>query len=217
MTLDVELRHPVGVPALGRRHQVTKRLLDVVLAGSMLVLLAPLMLLLALAVVSTSLGPALYRQVRVGAGGRTFTVLKFRSMRRGADRLVDDLAALNEADGPLFKIRRDPRVTWAGHWMRRLSLDELPQLVNVLGGSMSMVGPRPALPGEVACFDARELRRQLVKPGLTGLSQVRGRSDLDWEESVRLDLDYVDQWSNSLDLRILLQTVPAVLSARGAY
>lgn len=194
-----------------------KRTIDVVLASAALCLLGPLLGVLSLMVWGTSKGPVLYRQVRVGERGRPITVRKFRSMRVDADRQLPELASQNEAGGPLFKLRADPRVTHVGRWLRRLSLDELPQLINVLEGSMSLVGPRPALPHEVAQFSPRERRRLLVKPGLTGLAQVSGRSDLPWEESVRLDLHYVEHCSTGLDLRILARTVPAVLSARGAY
>jgi lipopolysaccharide/colanic/teichoic acid biosynthesis glycosyltransferase len=159
----------------------------------------------------------LYRQQRIGVNGRPFTMLKFRSMVADADRRLDLLRADNESDGLLFKMRVDPRVTPLGRWLRRLSLDELPQLLNVLGGSMSLVGPRPPLPTEVARYDSQVSRRLLVKPGLTGLWQISGRSDLSWEESVRLDLRYVENWSLALDLLILWKTGRAVLTSSGAY
>jgi lipopolysaccharide/colanic/teichoic acid biosynthesis glycosyltransferase len=144
-------------------------------------------------------------------------MLKFRSMVADADREVEQLRAANISDGLLFKLREDPRVTPVGRWLRRLSLDELPQLFNVLGGSMSLVGPRPPLPGEVARYDSSVSRRLLVKPGLTGLWQISGRSDLPWEEAVRLDLRYVENWSLATDLLILWKTGRAVLSRSGAY
>jgi lipopolysaccharide/colanic/teichoic acid biosynthesis glycosyltransferase len=159
----------------------------------------------------------LYRQERVGLNGRPFTMLKFRSMVVDADSRLDTLRDENLGDGLLFKMREDPRVTPVGRWLRRLSLDELPQLLNVLGGSMSLVGPRPPLPSEVARYDNSVRRRLLVKPGLTGLWQISGRSDLPWDEAVRLDLRYVENWSLSLDLLILWKTVRAVLGGSGAY
>jgi exopolysaccharide biosynthesis polyprenyl glycosylphosphotransferase len=200
-----------------RLERGAKRLIDVVAALALVVALAPVLLVLGALVRATSRGPALYRQVRVGQDGREITVLKFRSMRVDAEQQLARLRAFNEATGPLFKIRHDPRVTSVGRWMRRFSLDELPQLINVLGGSMSLVGPRPALPHEAARFDAEARRRHAVKPGLTGLWQISGRSDLEWADAVRLDLHYVEHWSIGLDLVILVRTIPAVLSGRGAY
>ncbi len=198
-------------------RRVVKGGLDRTVAGVALLLLAPVLLGIALAVRLGSRGPVLYRQERVGVNGRTFTMLKFRSMVVDADRQLGTLTADNISDGLLFKMRADPRVTPVGRWLRRLSLDELPQLLNVLGGSMSLVGPRPPLPGEVARYDTQISRRLLVKPGLTGLWQISGRSDLPWEEAVRLDLRYVENWSMALDLLILVKTFRAVLSRSGAY
>jgi exopolysaccharide biosynthesis polyprenyl glycosylphosphotransferase len=200
----------------GWRRVVTGGL-DRTVAGLALLLLAPVMLGIALTVKLGSTGPVLYRQERVGVNGRTFTMLKFRSMVVDADRQVEALSADNISDGLLFKMRVDPRVTPVGRLLRRLSLDELPQLLNVLGGSMSLVGPRPPLPGEVARYDTQVSRRLLVKPGLTGLWQISGRSDLPWEEAVRLDLRYVENWSMAMDLLILVKTFRAVLSRSGAY
>ena len=190
---------------------------DRCLAGVALLVLAPALLGIALAVRLTSAGPALYQQERVGINGRSFTMLKFRSMVVDADSRLEAIQADNISDGLLFKMRNDPRVTPVGRWLRRLSLDELPQLFNVLGGSMALVGPRPPLPGEVAKYDSSVSRRLLVKPGLTGLWQISGRSDLPWEEAVRLDLRYVENWSLALDLLILWKTGRAVLSRSGAY
>ncbi len=198
-------------------RRVVKGGLDRTVAGLALLLLAPVLLGLALAVRLGSPGPVLYRQERVGVNGRTFTMLKFRSMVVDADRQLEALTADNISDGLLFKMRTDPRVTPVGRLLRRLSLDELPQLLNVLGGSMSLVGPRPPLPGEVARYDSQISRRLLVKPGLTGLWQISGRSDLPWEEAVRLDLRYVENWSMAMDLLILAKTFRAVLSRSGAY
>ena len=160
-------------------------------------------------------GPAFYRQERVGLGGRRFHMLKFRSMCVDADRMVDNLT--NDQDSVLFKMRNDPRVTRVGAFLRKYSLDELPQLFNVLTGSMSLVGPRPPLPREVAQYGPAAQRRLLVRPGITGLWQVSGRSDLSWEETVRLDLRYVENWSPALDALILWKTVGAVAASRGAY
>jgi exopolysaccharide biosynthesis polyprenyl glycosylphosphotransferase len=198
-------------------RRVVKGGLDRTAAALAVVLLAPVLLTIAAAIKLTSPGPVLYRQERVGVNGQAFTMLKFRSMVVDADRQVDDLMAQNISDGLLFKMRSDPRVTPVGRLLRRLSLDELPQLFNVLGGSMSLVGPRPPLPGEVARYDTSVHRRLLVKPGLTGLWQVSGRSDLPWDEAVRLDLRYVENWSLAMDLLILAKTVRAVASRSGAY
>src|SRR5215211_7425693 len=162
-------------------------------------------------------GPVFYRQTRVGRDGTLFTMIKFRSMVIDADRRRRELVQVNEAAGPLFKLRSDPRITRVGVFLRRYSLDELPQLFNVLAGSMSLVGPRPPLPNEVANYDSQVRRRLLVKPGLTGLWQISGRSDLPWDEAVRLDLRYVENWSLALDLLILWRTGRAVLHRSGAY
>ncbi len=197
--------------------RLVKGAVDRALALVALVVLAPLLLGLALAVRVDSPGPVLYRQERVGVNGRHFTMLKFRSMVVDADRQVEALQGENISDGLLFKMRADPRVTRVGRVLRRLSLDELPQLLNVVGGSMSLVGPRPPLPREVARYDSSVSRRLLVRPGLTGLWQVSGRSDLSWEEAVRLDLRYVENWSLALDALILAKTVRAVLGRSGAY
>ena len=204
--------------AVGGRALVVKHVLDRIAALTALVLLSPLLIVIACAVRCSSRGPALFRQTRIGRGGRPFTMLKFRSMHAGAETRLAELLMWNDsAGGVLFKLRDDPRTTPVGRVLRRLSLDELPQLLNVLGGSMSLVGPRPPLPSEVARYDAQARRRLLVKPGLTGLWQVSGRSNLSWEESIRLDLDYIERWSLALDTVVLLRTLPAVLRADGAY
>lgn len=199
--------------------RATKELADRILAALLLTLFAPLIGALAIMIRRDSPGPALFRQVRVGRDGRQFQVLKLRTMRIDADRAVDALAAENEADraGVLFKIKQDPRITRLGATLRKYSLDELPQLLNVVRGEMSLIGPRPALPSEVAAYSPDLRRRLAVKPGLTGLWQVSGRSDLPWDETVRLDLAYVDNWSWSLDVAIAARTVTAVLSHKGAY
>lgn len=182
-----------------------------------LVVLLPVLLLIAALIKLDTRGPVLFFQTRNGIGGRPFRLVKFRTMAPGAEDLLIDLTDRNEGAGLLFKIRRDPRVTRVGRVLRRLSLDELPQLWNILVGQMSLVGPRPPLPCEVEKYDDNEWRRLLVKPGLTGLWQVNGRSELSWEESIRLDLYYVENLSPVLDLTILLRTVGAVTGGRGAY
>ncbi|MBO8184587.1 sugar transferase [Streptomyces spirodelae] len=196
---------------------VLKSLLDRAGAALGLLLLAPLFGIIALVIRLDSAGPALYRQTRIGHRGTPFTMWKFRSMAVDADRLRPQLAAANEVDGPLFKMRADPRITRVGRVLRRTSLDELPQLVNVVRGEMSLVGPRPPLPEEVTAYGSAALRRLLVKPGLTGPWQVSGRSDLSWDESLALDLRYADNWSLTMDLDLLARTVRAVVDGRGAY
>jgi exopolysaccharide biosynthesis polyprenyl glycosylphosphotransferase len=213
----VPLLH-VDEPQFGGVGRAIKSIFDRTAALLGLLILSPVLLLLALLVKLTSEGPALFVQTRVGRDGRTFRMIKFRSMYSGAERQVSELKNRNEAaDGLLFKIRNDPRVTPVGRFLRKSSLDELPQLFNVLTGSMSLVGPRPALPSEVAQYGQTVYRRLLVKPGLTGLWQVSGRSDLSWEESVRLDLHYVENWSLALDAAVLARTARVVFSAAGAY
>jgi exopolysaccharide biosynthesis polyprenyl glycosylphosphotransferase len=193
-----------------------KRLFDVVTAAAGLVVASPLIALSALAVKLEDRGPVLYRQTRVGKDGVDFELLKLRTMVVDAEAKLDSIAHLNEADGPLFKVKNDPRITRVGRFLRKTSLDELPQLVNVLKNEMSMVGPRPALPREVLEWD-EELRNRLrVRPGITGMWQVNGRSDTTFEDYQRLDLYYVDNWSLVTDLLIVLKTVPAVLMSRGA-
>jgi exopolysaccharide biosynthesis polyprenyl glycosylphosphotransferase len=204
-------------PRLAGGSRVVKELVDRVGATLLLLALAPALLALAVLIRADSAGPVLFRQVRVGRDGREFVILKFRTMYLDAEARRAELGHLNECDGALFKMRNDPRVTGVGRWLRRLSLDELPQLCNVVSGQMSLVGPRPPLPQEVAAYPDDALRRLAVKPGLTGLWQVSGRSDLPWEEAVRLDLRYVENWSLSLDMVILLRTLTAVARASGAY
>lgn len=200
----------------GWRH-VAKRAFDIGLAVVALVLSAPLLLLAAIAIKLSSRGPVFFRQERVGRRGRRFHVLKLRTMVVDAEARLREIELLNEADGPLFKIREDPRVTRVGRVLRKLSLDELPQLVNVLKGEMSMVGPRPALPSEVTQWGPELFERLRVQPGITGMWQVRGRSDSSFTQYQRWDLYYVDNWSITHDLAILLRTVPVVLSQKGAY
>ncbi|MGI8686592.1 MAG: exopolysaccharide biosynthesis polyprenyl glycosylphosphotransferase, partial [Acidimicrobiales bacterium] len=207
----------VEEPELGGGARLVKHLVERVAAAVLLVLLLPLLVAVGLAVRCTSRGPALFAQQRVGKHGRRFTLYKFRTMRRSAEAELVDLADANEHDGPLFKIRDDPRRTRLGRALRRVSIDEVPQLWNVVVGQMSIVGPRPPLPCEVEGYSDEARRRLLVKPGLTGLWQVSGRADLPWAEAVRLDLYYVENWSPALDLVILAKTLTAVVRGRGAY
>lgn len=208
----------IQAPNLSRIARVPKELLDRSLAAVLLVFLALPMLVIALIVRLDSSGPALFRQQRVGRYGDHFTMLKFRTMRQDSETLRAELAHLNQnSDGLLFKVKEDPRITRVGSFLRRSSLDELPQLINAVRGTMSLVGPRPPLPEEVDEYTPDIKRRLLVKPGLTGLWQVSGRSDLPWDEAVRLDLGYVDNWSMGLDLSILLRTGSVVVRRTGAY
>ncbi|HEX6507492.1 MAG TPA: sugar transferase, partial [Chloroflexota bacterium] len=220
----VQIDDIAGIPLLDvqerplrRAARASKRTIDVVLAGALLVLSSPLIGVLGLLIRAESAGPAFLRQRRVGAGGREFTCLKLRTMRVDADDVQASLEAMNESDGPLFKLRSDPRCTPIGKRIRRWSLDEMPQLWNVLVGDMSLVGPRPPLPREVVKYDDRQMRRLEVKPGMTGLWQVSGRSDLSFDEMVMMDIHYVENWSLALDVTILLRTVAAVLARHGAY
>ncbi|MEV7866575.1 sugar transferase [Streptomyces sp. NPDC088124] len=207
----------VSMPAFTGGRRAVKGVVDRLGAAVLLVLFAPLMVFVGLLVVADSRGGAFYRQRRVGKDGREFTMFKFRTMVAGADGARAGLAGRNEGAGLLFKLRRDPRVTRVGAVLRRHSVDELPQLFNVLTGSMSLVGPRPPLPEESAAYGPDIRRRLLVKPGLTGLWQISGRSDLSWEEAVRLDLRYVEDWSLALDTVILWKTLRAVVYGQGAY
>lgn len=211
------------LPLLGLRRTpsgdvrlAAKRLLDIMGSAAMLAVASPIMGLVALAIRFESKGPILFRQTRAGRNGRKFTMLKFRSMVVDAEEQRKKLAHLNEMSGPVFKIRRDPRVTKVGAFIRRTSLDELPQLFNILLGDMSLVGPRPPLPSEVSQYKPWQRRRLSVKPGLTGLWQVSGRNNVDFEEWMALDLRYIDDWSLWLDVKILLRTLPAVLFKTGA-
>ncbi|WP_340374372.1 sugar transferase [Streptomyces sp. SS7] len=207
----------IAPPLQRGAHAAAKTAVDRVGALLLLLLLSPLLLLLALAVRLGSPGPVLYRQTRVGRHGMRFAMWKFRTMVVDADRLKSGLEQQNENDGHMFKMRRDPRVTPVGRVLRRYSLDELPQLFNILFGHMSLVGPRPPLPEEVVKYNGVEMRRLNVRPGLTGLWQVSGRSDLSWRETVALDLRYVDNWSLSGDVNVMARTVRAVLNGQGAY
>uniref|UniRef100_A0AAU2JVI4 Sugar transferase n=1 Tax=Streptomyces sp. NBC_00049 TaxID=2903617 RepID=A0AAU2JVI4_9ACTN len=206
------------VPPVSRGVQtVLKSALDRVGAAAGLLLLTPFFLGIVLAIRFGSRGPAFYRQRRIGRDGVAFTMWKFRTMVVDADARKAELSGANENDGLMFKIRRDPRVTRVGRLLRRTSLDELPQLINVLTGDMSLVGPRPPLPEEVAKYDEVELRRLTVRPGMTGLWQISGRSDLSWDETIMLDLQYVDNWSFTSDVDVMGRTLRAVVDGRGAY
>jgi exopolysaccharide biosynthesis polyprenyl glycosylphosphotransferase len=225
MTLSrMSINEMAGIPLIGVKQvrispltRFLKRAIDVVFSLSVLILTAPLMALIALAIKMDSPGPILFRQDRVGQGGRPFTLYKFRSMTIGAENQKDLLRDLNEADGPIFKIKDDPRVTRVGRWLRRFSLDELSQCYNVLRGDMSIIGPRPPLPEEVAEYQPWHMRRLDIAPGITGLWQVSGRSELPFDEMALLDIYYVEHWNPTLDLKILLRTIPTILFGDGAY
>ena len=213
-----------GIPLIGLKelslkggNLVLKRAIDLTLIVLSAPVVLPLAGLLALLIKLDSPGPAIFKQIRIGKGGEPFTTYKFRTMVADAEQRKAELAQLNEADGPIFKIRNDPRQTRIGRFLRRSSLDELPQLWNILRNEMSLVGPRPQLPEEVAHYDEWHNRRMEVNPGLTGLWQVLGRSDTSFDDMVRLDIYYAENWSPLMDLRILLETIPAVLSGKGAY
>ena len=208
----------VEKPQYTGAKRIQKRAFDVVLSLMVLTAAMPVMLAAAIAIKLTSKGPVFYRSERIGLDGRPFEMIKFRTMVVGADQQVDSLSSINESvGGVLFKIKEDPRVTKVGRFLRRYSIDELPQFFNVLGRDMSVVGPRPPLQGEVAKYDNQVRRRLLVLPGITGLWQISGRSDLSWEDSVRLDLSYVENWSITNDLLIAIKTARTVFGAAGAY
>jgi exopolysaccharide biosynthesis polyprenyl glycosylphosphotransferase len=194
-----------------------KRAVDVIISLLSLILLAPVFLLIAAAVRLGSPGPVIFKQKRVGLNGRLFDLYKFRSMHEGAEAEVEKLREQNEMTGPVFKLKNDPRITSVGRFLRRFSLDELPQLWNVLWGDMSLVGPRPPVPGEVSLYERRDRRRLSMRPGITCTWQVSGRNEIsDFESWVKLDLDYIDNWSLGRDFMLLFRTIPAVLFGRGA-
>lgn len=207
----------VDLPTTVQASRLGKRLFDILGATIALILSLPIALVVCLLIKIEDGGPIIFRQQRVGRKGVEFSCLKFRSMVVGADKLRNDIDHLNESDGALFKVKDDPRITKVGKVIRRFSVDVLPQLINVIRGDMSLVGPRPALPREVATYDRQLMRRLEVRPGLTGLWQVSGRSDPSWDESVRLDLYYVNNWSMVRDIVIVLRTFAAVLRGSGAY
>jgi exopolysaccharide biosynthesis polyprenyl glycosylphosphotransferase len=207
----------VDKPRYQGATKLLKTTFDKVAATLLIVMLAPVMVACAIAIKLDSRGPIFYRAERMGVNNEPFLMWKFRSMVQNADTLRAGLADQNDGNAVLFKMRDDPRVTRVGRFLRRYSLDELPQLFNVIDGSMSLVGPRPPLRDEVESYDATVVRRMLVRPGMTGLWQVSGRSDLTWEDSVQLDLSYVENWSLAADLVILWRTARAVISSNGAY
>lgn len=224
LTARIVVREMGGTPmmkvkntTLSPRKLRTKRAFDIVFSSAVVLLGLPLWLLVAAAIKLDSRGPVFYQQERVGRGGELFGMYKFRSMRTDADDHLHKLQHVNEADGPLFKIRNDPRVTRVGRMLRKYSIDEIPQFLNVLLGHMSVVGPRPPLPAETTQYSAHHMKRLEVLPGVTGLWQVSGRSDLSFEEMVRLDLFYIENWSLRYDLALVVRTIPTVLLAEGAY
>jgi exopolysaccharide biosynthesis polyprenyl glycosylphosphotransferase len=213
-----------GIPLIGVKevsisgwNLTIKRGVDIIVASLGLVVLWPLMLLIGLLIKLDSPGPVIFTQTRMGKGGKPFTFYKFRSMKPEAEEELEKLWALNEASGPIFKIHDDPRMTGLGRFLRRTSLDELPQIYNVLRGEMSLVGPRPPIPDEVKRYQPWHLRRLEVSPGMTGLWQVSGRSELTFDEMVLLDLFYAENWSLWLDFKIMLRTIPVMLLGTGAY
>ena len=213
-----------GIPLIGikqasfnKAQQLVTRIVDVTLSALVLVIGLPFWLCIALAIKVTSRGPVIYKQARIGLNGRPFQCLKFRTMYNDADDKLPDLLPFNEAQGPLFKIKDDPRITPVGKFLRRISFDEIPQFLNILRGEMSLVGPRPPLPREVEAYDDRQRGRLAMTPGLTGLWQVRGRSNLSFDEGVLMDLYYIENWSLRLYFQTLFRTIPAVLFSRGAY
>jgi len=215
MSLDF-IRVPQSTSLSFRTYEAVKRGLDFSVAAFMLVMLLPVWCAAALLVRLTSPGPILFRQVRSGKDGTRFVCLKFRTMVADAEQRRDQLLRINEMTGPVFKVKRDPRITWVGAVLRKTSVDELPQLVNVLRGEMSLVGPRPPLPSEVERYTPVQRQRLLVKPGLTCLWQISGRNLIDFDQWVELDIEYVRRRGLVLDLAILVQTVPAVITGRGA-
>ena len=214
---SVFVRGDEGILGASLLQLVLKRVIDVVASLFFIVLFAPVMLFTAVAVKLTSPGPVLFIQDRVGKDGRTFRFAKFRSMYDSSHEEKENLLDLNEATGPVFKMRHDPRITPVGQAIRKLSIDELPQFFHVITGDMSLVGPRPPLPEEVALYGEWERQRLLTKPGITCIWQVSGRSDIDFNTWVAMDIEYITTWSPKLDFSILLKTIPAALSGRGAY
>jgi exopolysaccharide biosynthesis polyprenyl glycosylphosphotransferase len=207
----------INAVRLTRAQAIAKRTFDLVVSSIGLLFVWPLLVAIAVAIKLDDGGPVLFRQARVGRHRQPFTLLKFRTMVQGAELRLAELMGRNEADGPLFKLRDDPRITRVGRFLRRYSLDELPQLFNVLRGEMSLVGPRPPLPSEVALYQDWQLDRLEVRPGITGLWQVSGRSELSFDEYVRLDLFYIENWSMLYDLFVVAKTIPILLMPRGAY
>jgi exopolysaccharide biosynthesis polyprenyl glycosylphosphotransferase len=213
-----------GIPLIGMKEPTLKgwkialkRFIDIAISSVLLLVFSPLLFLVGILIKLDSPGPVFFRQTRLGRGERPFTCYKFRSMRQDAEEVKPELSGLNEAEGPIFKIKEDPRVTRVGKVLRRISFDEMPQLINVFRGDMSLVGPRPPLPSEVEEYEDWHHDRLKIPTGLTGLWQVMGRSDLTFDEMVMLDLYYAENWSLWLDFKIMLRTVPTVLFGSGAY
>ena len=224
LTSRIQVREIAGVPIFVideriflRSSRILKRSIDLILGLVSLILTSPVIALVSLLIKLDSRGPVVLTQTRIGKGSRSFTVYKFRSMRQDADDMKDELAHLNESQGPLFKIREDPRLTPVGRVIRKLSIDELPQLTNVFKGEMSLVGPRPPLPSEVDQYASWQRKRFEVLPGITGLAQISGRSDLTFDETLRFDFYYIENWSPLMDIKIMLKTLPSVITGRGAY
>ena len=224
MTSRVQVREIAGVPIFAlderiflRSSRLLKRAIDLTLGTVALLLTSPLFGFVAALIRIESKGPSMIKQTRIGKGAKPFTVYKFRSMKQDADALKEELLHLNESQGPLFKIRNDPRITRVGRIIRKLSIDELPQLLNVLRGEMSLVGPRPPLPDEVDQYESWQRKRFEVMPGLTGLAQISGRSDLSFDETLRFDFYYIENWSPLIDIKIMLKSIPKVILGRGAY
>lgn len=199
------------------RYLFFKRLFDIIISFFALIVLFPLLIIVALVIKLDSRGPVIFIQKRVGKDGEEFLFYKFRSMVHGAERLKEHLHHLSETDGPIFKIKHDPRITRIGRFLRKTSIDELPQFFNVLKGNMSLVGPRPPLPEEVAKYTPHQLKRLSIKPGLTCLWQISGRSNISFYEWIELDIYYINYMSFLLDLKILIRTIPVVITGRGAY
>jgi len=220
----IDMETVEGIPLLAIKQvslnsfqRLITRLVDISLSVLIIILGSPLWLCIALVIRLSSSGEVIYKQTRIGWNGRPFKVYKFRSMYKNADHVLAALWTKNEAQGPLFKMKEDPRITPIGKFLRRTSFDEFPQLINVIKGDMSLVGPRPPLPHEVAQYEEWQKGRLAIKPGMTGLWQVRGRSDISFDEGVLMDLYYIENWSLRLYFQILLRTIPAVLFSRGAY
>ena len=218
---SLETRNPFPSIYLGRKtlppfDLALKRIIDILFSSVMLLILSPIMLIIAAAVKIDSRGPALYISDRLGRNGRSFRCIKFRTMDCDAEKRRADLQHLNERDGVLFKITNDPRITRLGHFLRKYSLDEVPQLINVLRGEMSIVGPRPPLAGEVREYKVSHLRRLSVTPGITGLWQVQARQDPSFDSYISLDLSYIDNWSIWMDLKIMLRTIRVVIAGTGS-
>ncbi|MEE2754835.1 MAG: sugar transferase [Candidatus Latescibacterota bacterium] len=224
LTSRIQVREIAGVPIFAideriflRSSRILKRSIDLTIGTISLVLASPVIALVSLLIKLDSRGPVVLAQTRIGKGSRPFTVFKFRSMRHDAEAMLDELSHLNESKGPIFKIREDPRLTRVGRVIRKLSIDELPQLINVFKGEMSLVGPRPPLPSEVDQYATWQRKRFEVLPGITGLAQISGRSDLSFDETLRFDFYYIENWSPLMDIKIMLKTLPSVIMGRGAY